>query len=305
MNGIDLLDINRIQFHDCPIPHFLSPPPNPRASIKFPTHLQIFEACMHLRQPITALIHTLSLTANRIIIIHDALLASVVQDATYIPNSETYVLHCTSAFTSFFNLWGAPGKPFQIEDEVPNDLPSLEGCFAFEAMNVFASQAEFMKLRAGDFLNTSRSMERTYIDLLQQINEIKKLWAIGRPLHPVTICRNKIPIRQEQCLNWLDKQAPKSVVYISFGTTSTTDEQINELAIGLEESKTKFTWVLRDADKGDIFAEKGRRVEFPHGFEARMEGVGIVIRAWVTQLEILGHPSTGGFMNLCGWNSCM
>ncbi|GAY63589.1 hypothetical protein CUMW_226830 [Citrus unshiu] len=102
-----------------------------------------------------------------------------------------------------------------------------------------------------------------------------------------------------------NKQAPKSVVYISFGTTSTTDEQINELAIGLEESKTKFTWVLRDADKGDIFAEKGRRVEFPHVFEARMEGVGIVIRAWVTQLEILGHPSTGGFMNLCGWNSCM
>ncbi|KAL9411734.1 hypothetical protein AB3S75_045356 [Citrus x aurantiifolia] len=130
-------------------------------------------------------------------------MASVVQDATCIPNSETYVLHCTSAFTSFFNLWGAPGKPFQIEAEVPNDLPSLEGCFTFVAMNVFAYQAEFMKLRAGDFLNTSRSMERTYIDLLQQINENKKQWAIG-PLHPVTICKNKIPIRQEQCLNFHD-----------------------------------------------------------------------------------------------------
>lgn len=43
-----------------------------------------------------------------------------------------------------------------------------------------------MKLKAGDLLNTSRSMERTYIDLLQQINENKKQWAIG-PLHPVTI----------------------------------------------------------------------------------------------------------------------
>lgn len=57
--------------------------------------------------------------------------------------------------------------------------------------------------------------------------------------------------------------------------------------------------------KGIFLQKKGGRVEFPQGFEARMEGVGIVIRAWVTQLEILGHPSTGGFMNLCGWNSCM
>lgn len=41
-----------------------------------------------------------------------------------------------------------------------------------------------------------------------------------------------------------------------------TDEQINKLAIGSEESKTKFIWVLRDTDKGDNFAEKGRRVGF-------------------------------------------
>ena len=48
----------------------------------------------------------------------------------------------------------------------------------------------------------------------------------------------------------------KSVSYISFGTsTSMNDEQINELTIGLEQSKTMLIWVLRDADKGDIFTE--------------------------------------------------
>lgn len=36
-----------------------------------------------------------------------------------------------------------------------------------------------------------------------------------------------------------------------------------------------------------------------------MEGAGIVIRDCVPQLEILGHQSTGGFMNHSGWNSCM
>ncbi|KAL2480680.1 UDP-glycosyltransferase 74D1 [Abeliophyllum distichum] len=36
-----------------------------------------------------------------------------------------------------------------------------------------------------------------------------------------------------------------------------------------------------------------------------MEGVGIVVRNWAPQLEILAHKSTGGFKSHCGWNSCL
>lgn len=43
---------------------------------------------------------------------------------------------------------------------------------------------------------------------------------------------------------WLDKQDPKTVLHFSFGTTTTmSDEQIRELATGLEKSKQKFIWV--------------------------------------------------------------
>ncbi|KAH7557250.1 hypothetical protein JRO89_XS11G0086600 [Xanthoceras sorbifolium] len=307
---MDSLNIERIHFHDFPLPPFLSPSPNPQSSTKFPAHIHpLFEASSHLRQPFTALLNELSSTtkANRIVIIHDTLMASVVQDSAFILNAETYAFHGVSAFTSFFDLWESLGKPFQIEAEVvPNELPSLEGCLTFQAMNFIAHQIEFLNFRAGDLINTSRSMEHIYIDLLEKIHGNKKHWSIG-PLNPVTICKQGNSNSQDKCLSWLDKQAPKSVIYISFGTTtSMTDEQIKELANSLEQSKTKFIWVLRDADKGDIFTQDCRRsIELPEGFEKRMEELGMIVRDWAPQLEILGHPSTGGFMSHCGWNSCM
>ncbi|XP_049345397.1 zeatin O-glucosyltransferase-like, partial [Solanum verrucosum] len=105
---------------------------------------------------------------------------------------------------------------------------------------------------------------------------------------------------------WLDKQETNSVIYVSFGSTTTlSNKEIEELAIGLEKSMQKFIWVLRDADKGDVFAGEERRAQLPEGYEERIKGRGIIERDWAPQLEILAHPSTGGFMSHCGWNSCM
>ena len=84
------------------------------------------------------------------------------------------------------------------------------------------------------------------------------------------------------------------------------DKQIEELAIGLEQSEQKFIWVFRDADRGDVFINlEQRKVEFLKGFEERVKDKGLVVRDWAPQLEILCHPSTGAFMSHCGWNSCM
>lgn len=73
-----------------------------------------------------------------------------------------------------------------------------------------------------------------------------------------------------------------------------TDEQIIELAMGLEQSETKFLWVLSRADTGNVFEEV-------KGFEKRVKEKGMVVRDWIPQVEILGHPSTYGFVSHCGW----
>ncbi|TXG70277.1 hypothetical protein EZV62_005212 [Acer yangbiense] len=174
---------------------------------------------------------------------------------------------------SFFDLWEALGKPFQIEAKVvPNELPSLDGCVPFEVLHFVFNQREFLKFRVGDLINTSRSMEDTYIDLLEKIFGNKKYWVV-RTINSVTIC-------------------------IKHRNSNSRDN--------LEQSNTKFIWELRDVDKGDIFTEECRRsAEHPKGFDKRTEGLGMIVKDWASQLEILGHLSTGGSMNHCGWNSCL
>ncbi|EXB39080.1 Zeatin O-xylosyltransferase [Morus notabilis] len=199
--------------------------------------------------------------------------------------------------------------------ELHPEIPPVEGCLNPEFEAFMAYQTNLLNGKSGHLYNTSRVIESCFIDFIlakeTETNEDMKIWAIG-PLETVTIFKQIVPNssgehkRDCSCLEWLDKQERNSVLYISFGTTTfMEDEQIRELAIGLEKSGVKFLWVLRDADKGNVFDEsEARRLQLPQGFEERVKGKGIVVRDWAPQLEILGHSSTGGFMSHCGWNSC-
>ncbi|KAJ7972197.1 Glycosyltransferase [Quillaja saponaria] len=314
IHGWDPKSISNIRFHNFKIPPFHSPPPSFNSYTKFPSHLQpSFDACSHLRRPVAGLLHSLSLTSKRVIVIHDSLMSSVVQDVVNISNGESYIFHSVSAFTVFLYVWDTMGEHLKhFEASIMSmifkglQIPSLEGCFTNDFMDFMSAQYKFHKFSSGYLYNTSRTIESPYIELREKSEPNKKHWAIG-PFNPINIEKKSAKKSRHPCFEWLDEQEPKSVIYVSFGTTSTLeDAQIKELANGLEQSKQKFIWVLRDADKGDVFnADQVRKVELPNGFEEKVEGRGLIVRDWAPQLEILSHNSTGGFMSHCGWNSSM
>ncbi|KAJ0546031.1 putative trans-zeatin O-beta-D-glucosyltransferase [Helianthus annuus] len=190
---------------------------------------------------------------------------------------------------------------------VESQLPSNEDCYSMDGARFIAStDVSCQKFTSGTIFDASRVIEGKFIDLIEQehYQGRQKLWALG-PFNPVEITTDASH-KRHKLFDWLEKQAPNSVLYVSFGTTtSISNEQIQELALGLEKSEQRFIWVLRDADKGDIFDGEVRKIELPNGFEERVGDRGLVVVDWVPQLEILGHPATGGFMSHCGWNSSM
>ena len=302
----DKNSISNIHFHGFEVPPFASPPPNPNnEETDFPSHLiPSFEASSHLREPVRNLLQSLSFQAKRVIVIHDAAMASVAQDATNMPNVENYTFQITCAFTTFVYLWDKMGRPSVEGLHVP-EIPSMEGCFTPQFMDFIIAQRDFDKFSDGYIYNTSRAIEGSYIESMERISGGKKIWALG-PFNPLAIEKKESKGRH-LCMEWLDKQDPNSVIYVSFGTTTSfKEDQIEQIATGLEQSKQKFIWVLRDADKGDIFdGNETKRYELPNGFEERIKGIGLIVRDWAPQLEILSHTSTGGFMSHCGWNSCL
>nr|GMD47980.1 zeatin O-xylosyltransferase-like [Ipomoea batatas] len=312
-NGLDPNKLAKIHFHDLPTPDFDCPSPDPTASIKFPAHLQAtWEAAQLLGHPTAHVLRELASNASRVVIIHDPMMSMVVQDAKLIPNAESYAFNCISVFSLLSFRYGGLGKQVPIlGDQIAMEMPSgVDGCMT-ESFAVFVeAQKEYLKLRGGDIHNSNRLIEGPFIDILEKDGYVENMkeWFIA-PILPanhqgIIISSNH---HNHPCLAWLDQQPQNSVLFVSFGTmTSMSDEEVRELAMGLELSKHRFLWVLRDADKGNIFSGKSRRIiELPEGFEERVKGVGLVVRDWAPQPEILSHRATGGFMSHCGWNSCM
>eukprot|EP00249_Psilotum_nudum_P017300 c26252_g1_i2 orf=123-1658(+) len=167
---------------------------------------------------------------------------------------------------------------------------------------------EFFQLLLRPFLRVQEShcvLANTFHELeqnaIESMNKIERLSFV--PIGPLVGC-NKKQLRTEgekdDCLHWLDKHAPASVIYISFGTFVVLHPHaIRRLALGIEASQHPFLWVIRH-DCPDVPSNS----LLPEGFCSGTDERGLVVQ-WAPQLDVLAHPSIGGFLSHCGWNSTL
>lgn len=78
-----------------------------------------------------------------------------------------------------------------------------------------------------------------------------------------------------------------------------SQQQLDELALGLELSSRSFLWIVRS----DL--ANGERAEYPNEFlEIIGGGIGKIVE-WAPQEKVLSQPSVACFLTHCGWNSTM
>ncbi|XP_047944377.1 UDP-glycosyltransferase 76F1-like [Salvia hispanica] len=161
------------------------------------------------------------------------------------------------------------------------------------------------KASSGLIWNSFQELEETSIAKLHQDFQIP-IFPIG-PFHKHNVNSNSnsnsnAPSSQNHSsISWLDKQVPKSVIYVSFGSIATIEEpEFLEVAWGLASSKHPFLWVIRPGlVRGAEWLEM-----LPGGFLDGLNGRGHIVK-WAPQLEVLAHPSVGVFWTHCGWNSTL
>ncbi|KAJ9128631.1 hypothetical protein P3X46_034671 [Hevea brasiliensis] len=194
-----------------------------------------------------------------------------------------------------------PGLPPLLICDLPSFVSDLEHYYP-GALEMVTGQFSNVEKADWIFFNTFNSLE------IEVLNWLAKKWPI-KPVGP-TIPSMFLDKRLEDdkdydlsllkpnsdaCLKWLDSKKPCSVVYISFGSLlALGEDQMAELAWGLQRSDTCFLWVVRESEIKKL----------PNNFVEETIEMGLVV-TWSPQLEVLAHKSVGSFLTHCGWNSIL
>ncbi|ONK80732.1 uncharacterized protein A4U43_C01F21110 [Asparagus officinalis] len=160
----------------------------------------------------------------------------------------------------------------------------------------------------GVIVNTFHELEPEFVECYRK--KIKKpVWPIGpfslynKDFTSKASRGKKSSVDERQVSSWLDSKETRSVVFVNFGSLVRTKVcQLIEIGRGLLASNRPFIWVLKE--------EEECCPEFRQWMSEELEGMeagerSLVITGWAPQAVILSHPSVGGFVTHCGWNSIL
>ncbi|KAJ6836752.1 7-deoxyloganetin glucosyltransferase-like [Iris pallida] len=175
-------------------------------------------------------------------------------------------------------------------------------------MNFCRDEAQAALRASAIIVHTFEDLEHAVLDALSSI--LPPVYPIG----PLDLLLSQIPDRESiepirsslweedsSCIDWLEGREPGSVMYVNFGSIANlTIQQLTEFAWGIANSGCGFLWVIRP----DIVKGEPEPAALPAEFLAETSRRGLVT-TWCRQEDVLGHPSVGGFLTHCGWNSTM
>ncbi|KAH6777617.1 hypothetical protein C2S51_008929 [Perilla frutescens var. frutescens] len=233
-----------------------------------------------------------------------------------------------SNFWAFFHLnelIEAQEIPFKGDmDVLVKSVPGMEGflrrrdlpsfCRAGDVndpvlQTLSAVSRKTIRAQAAIF-NTFEDLEGSIASQLRQ--HMPRIYTIG-PIHEqlksklmdkeaeASILSGNFWAEDRSCIDWLNAQPSKSVIYVSFGSiTVVTREQLMEFWHGLVNSSQRFLWVVRP----DSVAGKDEVYQITEELMRETKKKGYMVK-WARQEEVLSHPAVGGFLTHSGWNSTL
>jgi len=161
----------------------------------------------------------------------------------------SFHLYCPTLHEQVSGEYKDHTDPIQIPGCIPIPGQDLPPEFFHDrsslAFGLFLQYSKNLSLAHGFLVNSFSKMEASTERAMQKMhnNSTQLVYLVG------PIIQNGSKSIDESngsvCLKWLENQTSNTVLYVSFGSACTSSQQeINELALGLELSGQKFLWVL-------------------------------------------------------------
>ncbi|VYS59566.1 unnamed protein product [Arabidopsis thaliana] len=186
------------------------------------------------------------------------------------------------------------GQNMVVENLHPlkyKDLPT-SGMGPLERFLEICAEVVNKRTASAVIINTSSCLESLSLSWLKQELSIP-VYPLG-PLHITTSANFSLLEEDRSCIEWLNKQKLRSVIYISVGSIAHMEtKEVLEMAWGLYNSNQPFLWVIRPGTES-----------MPVEVSKIVSERGCIVK-WAPQNEVLVHPAVGGFWSHCGWNSTL